>query len=401
MTQTARRDRYLDALRAISIVRVMVYHMFAIPWLSWAFPAMGVMFALGGSLMAASMQRRAAQAVRARIRRLLPALWAMGLIAVPAMFWHGWTATGPNGRDLAALVFWVVPLGQPPGSAWAAHVTVVLWYLVAYLWLVLLSPAAWWLFRRRPLLTVLLPLALLALLKLGPSLGVTQLDLFALNRSAAAVVLHVATFGACWCTGFAHRTGALRRMRLPVLLAAAAGCIAAGAAWALLHHGNTGAADLNGIPAAQALYCLGFVLLVLRAAPAMSWLPRARPLDALVTLLNARAVTIYLWHTVAIALCFPVGDQLHAWRAGRSGYFAVALVLLALIVAALGWVEDLAAKRRPALLPIRLHRPPALAHRDTADARGVPAPRSRPLAHRGAVTDRDIPALEADRDDLA
>ncbi|MFG2042497.1 acyltransferase [Dactylosporangium sp. NPDC048998] len=352
MTQTTGRDRYLDALRAIAVVRVVTYHMFAIPWLSWAFPAMGVMFALGGSLMAASIQRSAARAVRSRIRRLLPALWAMGLIVVPAMFWHGWTAADDNGRDLGALVFWVVPLAQPPGNAWAANVTVVLWYLVTYLWLVLLSPAAWWLFRRQPFLTVLVPLALLALLKLGPSLGVTQLDPFALNGSAAAVMLHVATYGACWCTGFAHRTGALRRMRLPVLLTAAVACIAAGAAWALIHHGDTGATDLNSIPPAQALYSLGVVLLVLRAAPAMSWLRRARPLDAFVTLLNARTVTVYLWHNVAIAVCFTIGDRLQAWRAGQFGYFAVALVLIALVVAALGWVEDLAAKRRPALFPI-------------------------------------------------
>ncbi|MEV8515110.1 acyltransferase [Dactylosporangium sp. NPDC051484] len=357
MTQTTGRDRYLDALRAIAIVRVVTYHMFAVPWLSWAFPAMGVMFALGGSLMAASMQRSAARAVRGRIRRLLPPLWAMGLIVVPAMFWHGWTAADGNGRDLAALVFWVVPLAEPPGNAWAANVTVVLWYLVTYLWLVLLSPAAWWLFRRRPLLTVLLPLALLALLKLGSSPGLTRLDPFALNGRAAAMLLHVATYGACWCTGFAHRTGALHRMRLPLLLTAAAACIAAGVAWALIHHGDASAADLNNFPAAQALYCLGFVLLVLRAAPAMSWLRRARPLDALVTVLNARAITVYLWHNAAIAVCFPIGDRLQAWRAGQFGYFAVALVLLTLVVAALGWVEDLAAKRRPALLPI--HHPHA------------------------------------------
>ncbi|MER7006129.1 acyltransferase [Dactylosporangium sp. NPDC000555] len=378
MTQTTGRDRYLDALRAIAIVRVVTYHMFAAPWLSWAFPAMGVMFALGGSLMAASMQRSAARAVRGRIRRLLPALWAMGVIVVPAMFWHGWSAAG-NGRELAALVFWVVPLAEPPGNAWAANVTVVLWYLVTYLWLVLLSPAAWRLFRRRPLLTVLLPLALLALLKLGPPLGWTRFDPFALNARAATVMLHLATYGACWYAGFAHHTGALRRMRLPLLLAAAAACIAAGTAWALIPHSDADAADVNNVPAAQALYSLGFVLLVLRAAPAMSWLERARPLDAFVTVLNARAVTVYLWHNAAIAVCFPIGDRLQAWRAGQFGYFAVALALLTLVVAALGWVEDLAAKRRPALFPIGRTR--------TAQPSGVAAP--PPASQPAATADRD------------
>ncbi|WP_432838756.1 acyltransferase family protein [Dactylosporangium sp. CA-092794] len=362
MTQATGRDRYLDVLRAVAIVRVVTFHMFAIPWLSWL-PAMGVMFALGGSLMAASMQRSAVRAVGGRIRRLLPALWVMGLIVVPAMFRHGWTA-GDDGRDRATLVFWLVPLAQPPGNAWAADVTVVLWYLATYLWLVVLSPVAWWMFRRRPLLTVLLPLALLPLVEHGLSYGGWQLDFFALNNRAATVMLHVATFGACWCTGFAHRTGALHRMRLPVLLSAAAVCIAAGAARALIPNGVAGAADLDDIPAGEALYSLGFVVLLLRAAPAMSWLRRARPLDALVTLINARAVTVYLWHNAAIAVCFPIGDRLHAWRAGQFGYFAVALALLAAVAVVLGWVEDLAAKRRPVLFPTghtRTSQPPHIA----------------------------------------
>jgi peptidoglycan-N-acetylglucosamine deacetylase len=73
-----------------------------------------------------------------------------------------------------------------------------------------------------------------------------------------------------------------------------------------------------------------------------------------VTALNARAVTVYLWHNVAIALAFPLGDALGAWRLGDAGYFGVALVLLTLAAGGLGWVEDLAARRRPALLPAGL-----------------------------------------------
>ncbi|WP_432825199.1 acyltransferase family protein [Dactylosporangium sp. CA-092794] len=343
MTHAGGRDRYLDALRALAIARVVVFHMFSLTWLTYALPAMGVMFALGGSLMAASLERSGARAIRGRVRRLLPALWVMGLIVVPVMIWQGWTP------DVPSLFLWVVPLADPPGSDWAADATVVLWYLVTYLWLVLLSPAAWWLFRRLPLLAIALPLAVLAITQAGPIADALS------DSRAGAVVIDVATYGACWCAGFAHRTGALRRLRLPLLLGLAAGLIAAGAGWAVTHPGEDGAGNLNDIPLGNALYSLGFVLLVLRAAPAMGWLRRIRPLDALVTLLNARAVTIYLWHNVAIALCFAVGDRLQVWKLGpaliQDGYFAVALVLLAVAVLALGWVEDVAARRRPALLP--------------------------------------------------
>ncbi|WP_433604022.1 acyltransferase family protein [Dactylosporangium sp. CA-139114] len=350
MTLPAGRDRYLDVLRAVAIARVVVFHMFSVVWLSWAFPAMGLMFALGGSLMAASLQRSAVRAVTGRVRRLLPALWVLAAVVVPVMLWHGWTTADPNGRDLRLLVFWLVPLADPPGSAWAGDATVVLWYLVTYLWLVLLSPLAWRLFRRLPVVATVLPLAVLAATQLAP--GHAGLDL--LGWRAGAVVVDVATFGSCWMAGFAHRTGALRRLHPAALAALAGGCITAGAAWAFTHPPEDGAGNLNDIPLAQGLYSLGFAILLLRAAPAMRWLRRVPLLDRAVTLLNARAVTIYLWHNIAIALCFWVGDRLHVWQLGPAtepGYFAVALVLLCVPVLVLGPVEDLAARRRPALLP--------------------------------------------------
>ncbi|MFG2044210.1 acyltransferase [Dactylosporangium sp. NPDC048998] len=346
MTHAGGRDRYLDTLRAVAIARVVVFHMFGFAWLSYAFPAMGVMFALGGSLMAASMQRSATRAISGRVRRLLPALWVMGLIMIPVMLWRGWTV------NPAQLLLWAVPLADPPGAEWAADVTVVLWYLVTYLWLVLLSPAAWWLFRRLPLLAILLPLVLLAATQLGP---------ISFEGTAGSVLVNVATFAACWIAGFAHRTGALRRIPLPLLLTLSAAGLASGVGWALTHPSDEGSANLNGIPIAQALYSLGFVLPVLRLNPSMAWLRRVRPLDSFVSLLNARAVTIYLWHNAAIAVCFAIGDRLDVWELGPSlmqlGYFAVALVLLAVVVLLLGWVEDVAAKRRPRLLPLGTARP--------------------------------------------
>lgn len=73
--RTAGRDRYFDALRALAIVRVVAFHAFPFAVLEFVFPSMGVMFALGGSLMVKSIDRSARDAVRNRLRRLLPALW--------------------------------------------------------------------------------------------------------------------------------------------------------------------------------------------------------------------------------------------------------------------------------------------------------------------------------------
>ncbi|MFD0784036.1 glycosyltransferase, partial [Micromonospora azadirachtae] len=340
----AGRDRWFDTLRALALTRVIAYHLWGYAWLSLAFPAMGVMFALGGSLMARSLDRASVQAVNGRLRRLLPALWMLGAVLVPLMIWQGW----PDRPAWPGLLTWLVPIAQPAGSAWAQEVTEVLWYLVTYLWFVLLSPVLLGIYRRWPLPTVLLPLAAVVLL---------QTTSPPLSGNVQSVIVDLATFGACWLVGFAHRDGALHRIPMPALILAAAVCLGVGAGWTMMNPAD--GFDLNDIPPAQAFYSLGFVLLLLRARPPMAWLARARPLDRLVTWLNSRALTIYLWHNAAIAVCFVVGDQVGAWRLGQAGYLAVALVLLFVVVLLVGWVEDVSARRRPRLLGWPTHTPAA------------------------------------------
>ncbi|MEU1688267.1 glycosyltransferase [Micromonospora sp. NPDC005707] len=330
------RDRWFDTLRALALGRVIAYHMFGAAWLSFVFPAMGVMFALGGSLMARSLDRTPERAVSGRLRRLLPGLWALALVLLPLMLWHGWS----DRPAWPALLSWAVPLVQPPGSEWAADVTGVLWYLVTYLWLVLLSPAMLALHRRWPLVSVAVPLAGVVLLQTAAP---------GFDGPVESVLTDLVTFAACWLVGFAHQDRRLRRLPLPALLGFAALCLGVGAGW-LATHPEAGR-DLNDIPVAQAFWSLGFVLVLLRAAPPMGWLSRLRPLDRLVTALNSRALTIYLWHNAAIAVCFAVGDLIGVWRVGQVGYLAVALVLIIGLVLALGWIEDLSARRPPRLLP--------------------------------------------------
>ncbi|MET8351512.1 MULTISPECIES: hypothetical protein [unclassified Micromonospora] len=171
----------------------------------------------------------------------------------------------------------------------------------------------------------------------------------ALGGPVDSVLTDLATFGACWLLGFAHRDGQLQRLPLRSLLALAALCPGLAVGWLVTHPG--GGLDLNDIPVAQAFWSLGIVLLLLRVSPPMTWLARIRPLDRLVTGLNSRALTIYLWHNAAIAVCFAVGDLLGVWRLGKLGYLVVALVLLTGLVLALGWIEDLSARRSPRLLP--------------------------------------------------
>ncbi|MFC7481925.1 acyltransferase [Luedemannella flava] len=227
------RDRFLDGLRALAIGRVIIYHALGFAWLAYLFPAMGVMFAIAGSLMAASLRRGpATRVVRSRIRRLVPSLWALGAIVVPVSLWLLWS-DDPTALPSGDLLLWLLPVGQPGGADELEPATIVLWYVVTYLWLVLLSPLLHALFRRWPLPTVVAPLVILALTQFAaPAAGVD------LDTTFGNALVNAAIFGACWVLGFAHRDGALRRLPVAVWLGSAVVLLAAGTAWAVTHPGR-------------------------------------------------------------------------------------------------------------------------------------------------------------------
>ncbi|MFE3906073.1 acyltransferase [Streptomyces sp. NPDC059153] len=336
------RDRYFDALRAFALVRVVTYHTFEWPWLGLVFPSMGVMFALAGSLMARSLERPAGQVIRGRLRRLLIPLWAFALVLGVAMLLHGWLP----GADV---LYWVLPVGDPPGNAWGEQAWAVLWYLRTYLWFVLLSPLLLRGFR-------IAPLPVLAL-SLVPVLLLTTVWSVPDGRLGSALS-DLSVFLFCWLLGFAHREGVLDRLRPAVVLASAPVLMAAGGWWAF-HHRIDGSYDLDDIPLAQALWSAGFVLLLLRFRPDFGWPARHAVADRIVKVFNARAVTVYLWHEVALMVSVPLIDLMWNVPALERDLpldsmwfqFAVAWVLIAAAVALFGWVEDLAAKRGPRLLP--------------------------------------------------
>jgi peptidoglycan/LPS O-acetylase OafA/YrhL len=342
------RNRYLDLLRAAAILRVIVYHLFGWPWLSILLPAMGVMFALAGSLTAASLDRRPAGAVlTSRLRRLLPPLWLLAAIAVPAMLVLGWAGQEGGDEPLSwKLGLWLLPIGDPPGSARGIDVWEPLWYIRAYLWFVLLSPLLYRAYRKIGWGAVAAPVVLLAVLDTtGFALPFGRAD---------AAMWDFATYGACWIAGFARHDGRLARIRPGLVVAAAAVLGLAALYWLRGHAGETGW-DLNEVPESQALWSLAFVLLVLRWQPDMSWLRRTPRLDGAVQLLNARAVTVYLWHNIAIAAVWPVLAVLALDDLGPVEgpvVLVASLLLTGVAVLAFGWVEDVAARRRPRLWPV-------------------------------------------------
>jgi peptidoglycan/LPS O-acetylase OafA/YrhL len=344
------RDRYLDVLRLVAMIRVVTYHTFGWAWLSLVFPSMGVMFALAGSLMARSLARPALGVIRGRMRRLLPPLWAFGIVVVLAMMVHGWAPPEHHiGHWWRRMLLWVVPIGDPPGNEWGAQATDILWYLRTYLWLVLLSPLllkAFRLSRGLMLVLSLVPIVVMSTVWSPP------------DGQIGSILFDLATYVTCWLLGFAHRDGLVDRLHPAVVLLLAAATMAFGG-WYGFTHQSDGSYDLNEIPLAQAFWSVGFVLLLLRFRPDMDWVRRIKPLDRTVTIFNSRAVTIYLWHEIALIVSVPLIDLMWQVRAFELSLpldsmwfqFGVAWVLIAVAVLGVGWIEDVAAKQRPRLLP--------------------------------------------------
>ncbi|GGX48453.1 acyltransferase family protein [Streptomyces chartreusis] len=365
------RDRYLDLLRSIALVRVVVYHLFGWAWLTVLFPSMGVMFALAGSLMARSLKRPAWGVIRGRVRRLLPPLWVFSAVALAMMFAGGWNPVKDPDHGgtwgLVDLINYIVPIGAPPfpwhiGSksglledTWAVQAAGVLWYLRAYLWFVVASPLLLWAFRRAPWPTLLAPLGLTAVVGTG---------IVTIPGETGNAVTDFAVYGSCWVLGMAHHDGFLAKIPRYVAVSCAALVMAFGLWWASGHLGPDGW-DLNDIPLAQATWSFGFVVILLQYSPSWQELPgRLAKWDKLVTLSNNRAVTIYLWHNLLIMATVPILDRLYelpfmqderATAALDSTYmiwmFFLVWPLIGLAILAVGWVEDIAAKRSPRLWP--------------------------------------------------
>ena len=408
------RDRYIDTLRALALVRVVTYHLVGWAWLPLLFPSMAVMFALAGGLVASSLSRANHWTMlHKRLRRLLPPLWALGAILVPLMLAHGWTYDSERyiGQPLTwtSLTNWVVPFYTPGASEWGAPLVVPLWYLTAYMWLLLLSAPLLWLWRRWPLRTMAVPLGIVVMFSTGA--------LVSTGSRTDEICLNLGTFGACWMLGFAHHDGSLRRLPVRLILPLGLVLIALGLGYAHTYPNPEHGANIDAIPMANALYGLGYALLLLRFYPSFEWMRRRRLLDALIAAVNARAMTIYLWSNVAILSAIAIERRYGAalWYDSsdlgtrRAVQYVGVWLLIAVAVLAFGWVEDIAGKRRPRLLPRGGRgRTPRGRHRqdgtgDPADGRrtrGLPTPRSSPPREglsrlTGTRCGRSCPKVEA------
>ena len=333
----ARRQRsiYLDALRAVALARVVVYHAVGHDWIT-LFTAMPLMFFIAGSLFAASVDRRPArQVVVDRYRRILLPYWVYA--AAMVVLWGSLGVLDQLGIiDWVGFLFPVVsPNGpQGPGEGTVLELTwVALWYLQFHLVLSLLGP---WLRRVQQ--------------RRARTMWATLGGIFLVGLAAGSGIVVVVFYVSCWVLGYHQHDGTLERLVRqwwrPL-------CAVAGPVGVALFLAYEGSAEWSLTSARLALIgaaLLGAFWLTLALALRPSLEPRMGSgwIRSTVHWFSQRSLTIYMWHLVAIYTARELELP------GTPNWFAVlawCVPLTVVAVLAVGWVEDIAARRRPILWP--------------------------------------------------
>lgn len=369
------RELFLDAIRAVAIVRVVAWHAFGAAAITYFVAAMPAMFFVTGSLLAKSMNRRPAATVLAdRFRRLLIPLGAFATVAWAVMALAAMrTGTDlPIGRALA----WFFPLVDPRGTAWeGGWLSSHLWYLRTLVWLLLASPLLLAATRRAGPRALLVPVAgvflLDALTRQGGPLATEHL------HATAWAAGDLALYSVFLMAGFVHRDRGFRSIsrRGWVVLALAAAAVATG--WRI-----TQPVPLGVVNNSHPMHLFVGAAWLAAALAGRDLLTRAaggRVAGAAIRAIGRRSLTIYLWHTAAIIVALNVLDAAGAGGPARTAGLVVLTVAgIGVAVRLFGWVEDLAAGR-PLPARGRVNRP-ALALATVAAVAGavLASPGDRP-----------------------
>ncbi len=354
------RDRYADFLRASSILVVVLGHwllayfsveggelhleqmLTVVPetqWLTWLFQVMPVFFFVGGMANAIgwrSARKRGESYVnwlRKRARRLLWPVVPLLCLWIPLLVILDWLGTP---ADLLALSSQVI--------------FIPIWFLAAYMCVVMVAPAAYWLHERLGLGALILFAALAILADVA-------------HRSGVPVV---GWTNYLWVWGAVHQAGFFwyddRLPRKPLV----------GLAMAIVGYGvllvltqffdyplsmvGTGEASpeteaTNNTPPSMALLWLGFAqvgLVILFRTP-LTRLIQKPLVWALVVLLGSKLMTVYVWHMTAMmavaAAAFPTGlwpgpeGVTAAWWLSRIPWILLLMVAMAILVLAFGRFE--------------------------------------------------------------
>jgi peptidoglycan/LPS O-acetylase OafA/YrhL len=356
------RNRYVDFLRALSILAVVVGHwVIAAPhvaggrpvlghmldiepwthWLTWGFQVMPVFFMVGGFSNAASWSaalredRSYSAWLAARLQRLLGPLMPLLLF---------WTALGVMGR-LAGVSPPMIKIGSQAAL-------VPIWFLAVYILVALLVPVTYHAWDRWGMGSFWLLAGAAVLVDLAAFAGG-----FGVVRwtNYLFIWLAVHQMGYAWRSGWF--TGARRALPWAVggLIVLAGLVTLAGYPRSMV--GVPGEEVSNTLPPTLAMLALGCLqggALLSLEAPLRRWLARPAAWTATV-LVNGMIMTVYLWHLTAMVLVIALGILLDGpglglapgsptWWVTRPLWMALLGVALIPFVAVFGRLERAAGR---------------------------------------------------------
>jgi CubicO group peptidase (beta-lactamase class C family)/surface polysaccharide O-acyltransferase-like enzyme len=346
-TPGSEREVFLDAVRVLALLRVVLWHALGAAFLTYFVAAVPTMFFVTGSLLAKSMRRGAWPVIVDRARRILVPLWVFAFGAYLAMAMsHVLDRTSRTAVPWRDVPFWLFPIDDPVGSPWeGGYMSAPLWYLRALLWLILLSPILLWLTRRTRGRAIALPIAGIFLLEWLARRG-------SFNGTWAWRVGDLALYATFLMLGFVHRLGELDR--LTKRRWAGLGAIAAVAATAWCISQPVPDHVVNDSHPAHLLVGLSWLCAFFVLRPSIERASATKPGQALIGGLSQRTITVYLWHSTAVIISFEV----LTWASVPflpGGWTTTLLFLTAgvttVFVLAFGWVEDVANRRSPRMWP--------------------------------------------------
>jgi CubicO group peptidase (beta-lactamase class C family)/peptidoglycan/LPS O-acetylase OafA/YrhL len=344
------RDRFLDVVRSIAILRVVAWHTWGAPFLSWLVAAMPAMFFVTGSLLAASLDRRSERAVITdRLRRLLVPFWVFGAAAHAAMALAWWLRPAADTRiPWWQPLAWVLPIVDPVGTPWeATWLSRPLWYLRVVLWLLALTPLLRWAQRRWGLRLCAVPVALTVAAEVAAGHG-----WLASHPLVRFHLTDVATYSTFLLLGFWHHDGGTRRLSTSARWTSSAVGAVAALSWALWRGPSSWV--VNDSPVLLLTVGWAWLWAFLALEPTLADVGTGHRTRPVIDWLARRSLTIYLWHTAAIvaATAILAHARLSApVRVPLTAAFVAMGVLLATLL--LGWVEDVAAGRPARFWPGR------------------------------------------------
>ncbi len=346
-----RRDVLLDAMRSVSILRVVLFHTLgrfgddAILLLSFVLPGMPIVFFVSGALAYGALTKPsrtgpnsesrffvAQRFWSARLRRLLVPFWIYALCVVPlflvadARTDHPWHAF-----DESVAWRWALPLLEPLASPALKGLALHLWFVPPFVWLLFVAPVAVALHARVRFLGAALTFVAACIVETW-------------FPEVSGTLRNTLVFGFAFQVGFLFADGSLARLSISRNIALAIGSFAAGIVW----HGRVAEkAILNSVPLAHVLVGLAAVPLWLSLREVVVRGFQAPTLAAASRAVNLRAYTLFLWG--------PAANEA-AWRIARAAppslvvpaYFVATALCIVTLARIFGRFEDFA-RRRPSM----------------------------------------------------